>query len=112
MATISVRRLLTRLIRTTSLGSGIESTGQQVLVQLKGIAFVAVMAPVATIAILLVLKAAFGSLRVSDEDEVEGLDLSQHSESGYSGLGSGGIVEGLHAVYPAPHPIAAQRRMA
>jgi Amt family ammonium transporter len=72
-----------------TLGSGIESNAQQVMVQLKGIAFVAVFAPVATLVILLALKAVFGSLRVADEDEIDGLDLSQHSESAY-GMASGG----------------------
>jgi ammonia channel protein AmtB len=56
-------------------------------VQLKGIGFVAVFAPVATFVILTVLKLVFGSLRVSDEEEVEGLDLSQHLESAYSSGG-------------------------
>jgi Amt family ammonium transporter len=71
------------------LGSGIESNAQQVLVQLKGIGFVAVFAPVMTFAILSLLKLVFGSLRVSDEDEVGGLDLSQHQENAYSFGGVG-----------------------
>jgi len=76
-----------------TLGSGIESNMQQVIVQLKGIVFVAIFAPVATVIILSLLKLVFGSLRVTDEEEVEGLDLSQHSESAYSGIGSGGHLE-------------------
>ncbi|HWP65176.1 MAG TPA: ammonium transporter [Candidatus Limnocylindria bacterium] len=56
---------------------------QQVLVQLKGIAFVVVFAPVATLVILYALSAIMGSLRVSEEDEYTGLDLSQHSETAY-----------------------------
>ena len=71
------------------LGSGIESNTQQVMVQLKGIAFVIVFAPVMTFIILSVLKLVFGSLRVSEEEEYEGLDLSQHSETAYA-LGSSG----------------------
>jgi Amt family ammonium transporter len=71
-----------------TLGAGIESNGQQILVQLKGIGFTAVFAPAMTFVILAVLKLLFGSLRVSAEDEVEGLDLSQHSESAY-GFSSG-----------------------
>jgi Amt family ammonium transporter len=70
-----------------TLGAGIESKAQQIIVQLKGIGFVAVFAPVATFVILTVLKLVFGSLRVSDEEEVEGLDLSQHLESAYSSGG-------------------------
>jgi Amt family ammonium transporter len=74
-----------------TLGSGIESNVQQIMVQLKGIVFVLVFAPVMTFIILSIMKLVFGSLRVSDEEEFEGLDLSQHSESAYA-LGSGGSV--------------------
>jgi Amt family ammonium transporter len=75
-------------IFAVTLGSGIESNMQQILVQLEGIAFTAVFAPVATFVILSVLKLFFGSLTVDEEEEVEGLDLSQHSESAY-GFSSG-----------------------
>jgi Amt family ammonium transporter len=66
-----------------TLGSGIESNAQQVMVQLQGIGFTAVFAPVMTFAILTVLKLVFGSLRVEGEFEAEGMDLSEHSESAY-----------------------------
>jgi Amt family ammonium transporter len=83
-------------IFATTLGSGIESNAQQIVVQLKGIAFVAIFAPVATVIILSALKMAFGSLRADDEDEAEGLDLSQHSESAYShGAGTSSVVEAI-----------------
>ena len=42
-----------------------------------------VLAAVGTIIILKVVDATIG-LRVSEEDEVEGLDLSQHGEEAYS----------------------------
>lgn len=75
-----------------TLGSGVESNAQQVMIQLKGIGFVMVFAPVATFVLLKVLEFAFGgSLRVSEEEEFEGLDLSQHSESAYA-FSSGGSV--------------------
>src|SRR5262245_30199175 len=64
-------------------GAGIESTSQQVFVQLKSIVFTAVYAPVATFVILYAIKLVMG-LRVADEDEFEGLDVSQHSESAYA----------------------------
>ncbi len=80
-----------------TLGSGIESNGQQLVVQLKGVAFTAVFASVATFAILTGLKLAFGSLRVDEEAEEDGLDLSEHSESAYvsvgGGMGSGSLLE-------------------
>ncbi|MCW5892998.1 MAG: ammonium transporter [bacterium] len=78
-------------IFAVSLGSGIETNAQQVMVQLKGVAFAAVFAPAVTAIILLALTAVFGTLRAAEEDEVEGLDLSQHSESAY-GFAGGSVV--------------------
>ena len=80
----------------TTLGTSIESNSAQVLVQLKGIGFVAVFAPVMTVLILSALKLVFGSLRVEEEVEFEGLDLSEHSESAYT-MGGGSSI-----VIPAP----------
>ena len=80
-------------IFAVTLGSGVESNAQQIMVQLTGIGFVVVFAPLATIVILLGLQLVFGSLRVDIEDEVEGLDLSQHSEAAYSSPGSGAHTE-------------------
>jgi Amt family ammonium transporter len=57
--------------------------GAQILIQLKSILFTATFAPAATLVILLVLRALFGSLRLEDEAEYNGVDLSEHSESGY-----------------------------
>ena len=82
-------------IFAATLGSGIESNAQQIMVQLKGIAFVIVFAPLATVAIVMALKPIFGSLRVADEDEVMGLDLSEHSESAYGFAGVGGVAPEL-----------------
>jgi Amt family ammonium transporter len=80
-------------IFAVTLGSGIETNAQQIMVQLKGIGFVVVFASIATVVILLVLKMLFGSLRVSEEDEITGLDLAEHSESAY-GLDGGGSTLG------------------
>jgi Amt family ammonium transporter len=77
-------------IFATTLGSGIESNAQQVVVQLQGILFVMLFAPAMTVAILGLLRGVFGSLRVDEEDEIRGLDLSEHSESAYGT--AGGIV--------------------
>jgi Amt family ammonium transporter len=74
-----------------TLGSGVESNAQQFMIQLKGVAFVAVFASLATLILLVALKAVFGSLRVSEEEEYDGLDISQHSENAYS-LGSGSSI--------------------
>jgi len=59
------------------------SQGAQILKQLTSIGLTAVFACTVTFLILLALKAIMGDLRVSPEDESQGLDLSQHSESAY-----------------------------
>jgi Amt family ammonium transporter len=71
-------------IFATTLGSGIESNWQQIAVQVKGIVFVAVFAPIVTLVLLWITRLLVGSLRVADEEEVEGLDFSQHGESAYT----------------------------
>jgi len=57
----------------------------QTWTQLTSIAYVAILGPVLTIAILAILKLIFGNLSVTAEGEHEGLDLSEHSESAYMG---------------------------
>jgi ammonium transporter, Amt family len=83
-------------IFAVTLGAGIESNAQQIMVQLEGMVFVAIFAPLATAIILGILSVVFGGLRVNDEDEVTGLDLSQHSESAYSGVAESGTMVGSH----------------
>ena len=56
----------------------------QVFIQMKSIVFTAVFAPVGTLIILVVLKAILGDLRVDDEAEGQGLDLTEHSETAYN----------------------------
>lgn len=58
--------------------------GGQVTAQIVSICFTAVFAMVATTIILYVLRAILGDLRVSEEDESTGIDLTEHSESAYS----------------------------
>jgi Amt family ammonium transporter len=79
----------------TTLGSGIETNAQQVIVQLQSIGFTMVFAPAVTLLILYALRLAFGSLRVSDEAEFDGLDVSEHSESAYA-FGSGASLGAGH----------------
>jgi Amt family ammonium transporter len=57
--------------------------GGQIIKQLVSIGFTAVFAVVLTLAILFVLKMVLGDLRVSEEGEHSGLDLSEHSETAY-----------------------------
>ena len=56
--------------------------GSQVGVQLTGVLAVLVFTAVATFVILKVVDALIG-LRVTDEQETEGLDINQHDERGY-----------------------------
>src|SRR5882724_10223322 len=86
-----------------TLGSGIETNLQQVMVQLRGIAFVIGFAPVATAGILMGLRFVFGPLRVAEEAELEGLDLSEHSESAYGFAGGGMLAPEMST---QAHPLA------
>ena len=61
----------------------IDGHPSQVLNQLVGVAIAWVLAAVGTIVILLAVDWAIG-LRVTEEQEVQGLDLSQHGEEGYN----------------------------
>jgi ammonium transporter, Amt family len=61
----------------------IEGHGRQLLNQSAGVAIAWVLAAGGSLVILKVVNALIG-LRVSDEQEVQGLDLSQHGEEGYN----------------------------
>lgn len=64
-------------------GDGIDTTGTQVWVQFLGIAATVVYTGVLTLIILKVLDVIIG-LRVSHDQETEGLDLALHDERGYN----------------------------
>jgi len=72
----------------TTLGAGVESKSAQILIQLEGVAIVLVLAPLATFVLLTLLKLVFGGLRVDEEAEFNGLDLSEHDEAAYA-MGGG-----------------------
>jgi len=55
----------------------------QVVTQVQSILFTAVFAPLASLIILFILRAIFGSLRISDEAEAIGIDQTEHTESAY-----------------------------
>ena len=61
----------------------IEGNGRQLLSQSAGVTIAWVLAAVGSLVILKVVDALIG-LRVPDEEEVQGLDLSQHGEEGYN----------------------------
>jgi Amt family ammonium transporter len=56
--------------------------GSQVGVQLLGVIATVVFTAVVTFVILKLVDAVLG-LRVTDEEETEGLDINQHDERGY-----------------------------
>jgi Amt family ammonium transporter len=60
------------------------SRGEQIMKQLASVGFTAVFASVLTIAILMLLRAVMGDLRVDEESESMGLDQAEHSESAYT----------------------------
>ncbi len=78
--------LLTGVFAAASLG-GVKGDGfsivSQVIIQAQGVLLTIVWCGVVTYVILKVLDAVMG-LRVSEEQESEGLDLSQHDERGYN----------------------------
>jgi ammonium transporter, Amt family len=55
----------------------------QFLIQLSAVALTYVIAGVGTFVILKVLQLVFGDLRVREETEYQGLDISEHGEEGY-----------------------------
>jgi len=60
------------------------SRGGQIIKQLISVGFTAVFAGVATLVILLALRAVLGNLRVGEDAESMGLDQAEHSESAYT----------------------------
>ena len=85
--------------------------GMQIGIQLKSIGFTAVFAPAVTMVILLALRAVFGSLRLDEEAEFEGIDLSEHSETAYVfGSASGTPTSHMAMAPEAPALAGAVRR--
>jgi Amt family ammonium transporter len=66
-----------------TLASGLlEGNAGQILNQLVGVVIAWVLAAVGTLAILKIVDLVIG-LRVSEDQEMQGLDLSLHGEEGY-----------------------------
>ena len=65
---------------------GIDSMGAQVSVQLMGVVSTVVYTSVATWLILKVVALITGGLRVSQDQEIEGLDIALHEERGYDNI--------------------------
>ena len=62
-------------------GDGL-AIGDQLVIQLIGVGATGVYTAVLTYALLKVIDVVIG-LRVSEEEETEGLDINQHNERGY-----------------------------
>ena len=65
---------------------GINSMGQQLGVQFTGVVATAAYTAIATFVILKLVGMLTGGLRVSAEEESQGLDISSHEERGYVNL--------------------------
>jgi ammonium transporter, Amt family len=85
-----VGAILTGLFAAPALGGygtigteGSNSIGLQIWIQIQGVLFTIVWTGVVTAVILYILKAVIG-LRVTDSEEEEGLDITQHGEEAYS----------------------------
>jgi Amt family ammonium transporter len=79
-----VGAILTGVFAAIPFGGNKEiSVGKQVGIQLIASGATIAYAAIATLLILLVVKKITG-LRVDDEEEIVGLDVSQHDERGYN----------------------------
>ena len=79
--------LLTAVLMSGGLGGvGFDegtNAGSQFMVQLTGVAVTAIYCAIVSIIIVMIVKATTG-LRVSADEEREGLDLASHGETGYN----------------------------
>lgn len=80
-----VGAILTGLFAAPALGGfgEVDSIATQLWIQIKGVLFTVIYTGVVTFVILKVIERVMG-LRVSDEEETIGLDLSLHNERGYN----------------------------
>jgi Amt family ammonium transporter len=84
------------------LPEGVTYVGQ-IWIQVQSIVFTAVFAPVATLVILVALRAVFGTLRLDEESEFDGIDLAEHSETAYVfGTASGTTASHASAMVDVP----------
>ena len=77
-----VGALLTGFFAVEAIG-GVPGSFSQFMIQVKGVAITVIYCAVATFIILKVLDVIMG-LRVNEDQETEGLDLSLHDERGYN----------------------------
>ena len=58
--------------------------GSQLMVQITGILATGIYTAIATFIILKIVSALTSGIRVTDEQEQQGLDITDHDEKGYS----------------------------
>ncbi|MEJ2124500.1 MAG: hypothetical protein P8Y47_06705, partial [Alphaproteobacteria bacterium] len=80
--TILVSFLAVEALGGKGLSEGV-SVGSQLMVQLAGVGATAVWSVAFTVIIVMVVRMLVG-LRVSEDDETQGLDFSEHGETGYN----------------------------
>jgi Amt family ammonium transporter len=83
LATASVNPAIAATFQLNGHAVSLAGSSAQLLNQLKAILFTAALSGIASLAILKVIDATLG-LRVSQECEVLGLDLSEHDEKAYN----------------------------
>ena len=66
----------------SGMASNLTNAGHQLYVQIIGVIAVAILSGVVTWIIAKIISATVG-LRVSEEEEIDGLDISTHGERGY-----------------------------
>ena len=66
----------------SGVGLGDVSVASQFMVQAGGVAITVVWTAIASF-VIFKIAGLFGGIRVSENDEIEGLDLTQHGERGY-----------------------------
>jgi Amt family ammonium transporter len=83
----AIGTLLTAFLISAGLGGvGLDegvSTGSQFLVQLTGVGVTAIYTAIVSVIIIMIVKMTTG-LRVSADQEREGLDFASHGETGYN----------------------------
>ena len=79
---VADRRVLRGIARRAGFGDGNESIASQVFAQAVGVVATIVYTFIVSFVVLKILDAAMG-LRVTEDQEEEGLDLALHDERGY-----------------------------
>ena len=83
----AIGAILTGLCAASSMGgAGLAdgvSIGAQLWIQCKGVLFTVIYTSIVSLILLKIVDAVIG-LRVTDEEETEGLDITQHDERGYN----------------------------